>query len=491
MKRFLPSAEAFQLLHEGQHALSQVEATGVRVDKAYMEKALDDTAAQIKDYESQIRSDPAFKHWRRRYGDKTSFSTNSQLAAVVFDDLGFKRKIKRNESAKDTDEEGEFEGIDHPMVTSYFAAQKLRKARGTYLLDIQRNMVCHGSNHHRVHPSYHLNSVASFRSSCSNPNFQNNPARNAKIAEIIRRCYIASVGCQLWEFDYAQIETRVPCAYSLDPVLMEYCEDSTKDMHRDMAVQLFKLTQAQAKQKNIRHIAKNRYVFPTFYGGYFKQCAPSMWEALVLEKVCIGDTGKTVIEHLAENGIRSLGDCDPKQKAVPGTFEYHVAEMEQDFWGRRFKVLAQWKRDWLAAYQRDGGCQFLTGFIMTGPHAKNDITNYCIQGSSFHLTLWSIIKINRILRKYKFRTRIIGQIHDCINAEGPLSERDDVINLCVKVMSVDVRKHWPWINVPVPVEPEACPYEGTWFEKAPLVQRNDTWAPSDMPKWESKYGEWV
>ncbi len=489
-KSFVPSLEAVELLIEGQKALSQVESVGIRVDKGYLEGALDSTAAQIKDHEVQIRSDPAFKHWRRRFGEKTSFETNGQLAAVVFEDLGFRRKLKRNKTKKDSDEEGEFEGIDHPLVRNYFASRKLRKARATYLLDIQRNMVCHGPNEWRVHPHFHLNTVATFRSSASNPNWQNNPNRNPYIAEIVRKSYIASQGFALGEVDQAQIETRTPCFYSFDPNLMDYCEDPTKDMHRDMAVQLFKLTQAQGKDKPIRHIAKNRMVFPTFYGGYFKQTAASMWEALVLEKIKVAGTDTPMIEHLAAHGIHSLGECDPNERAVPGTFEHHVAEIEADFWGRRFKVLAQWKRDWLAAYQRDGGCRFLTGFIMIGPHVKNDITNYCIQGVSFHLCLWSLIKINRILRKYKFRTRVIGEIHDCINFEGPPSERDDVINLFVKVMESDVRKHWPWINVRIPVEPEACPVDGSWFNKAALVKAGDTWVPAKMDDWEKKYGAW-
>lgn len=493
MRRFTPTGEALQLLIEGQLALSQVEAVGVRVDKAYLERALDDTAAQIKQHEQQMRDDPDFRLWRRRFGTSVSFTTNSQLAEVVFGDLGFRRKIKHNEAKKDTDDEGQFEGITHPLVQNYFAASKLRKARGTYLLDIQRNMVCHGPNEWRVHPHFHLNTVATFRSSASNPNWQNNPNRNPYIAEIIRKSYIASEGFYLGECDQAQIETRTPVFYSFDPNLMEYCEDPTKDMHRDMAVQLFKVTSEQGKDKKLRHIAKNMMVFPTLYGGYFKQNAPSMWEALVLGNVKLADSDKTVIEHLADNGIHSLGDCDPKERHRPGTFEAHVADIEADFWGRRFKVLAQWKRTWLEDYQRNGGCQFLTGFIMAGPHAKNDITNYCIQGVSFHLCLWSLIKINRLLRKYKFRTRIIGEIHDCINFEGPPNERDDVINLFVKVMERDVRVHWPWINVRIPIEPEACPVGGNWFEKMALVRspHDDTWVPAKPDVWAEKYGAWV
>lgn len=493
MKRFVPTADALQLLFEGQLALSQVESEGVRIDKGYLESALDRTEKQIKDLEAQLRADKIYKVWQRRYGDKISFTAPEQLATMVFDHLGYKSKGKTQGGDRESAEEAAFDGIDEPFIKLYFEAQKLRKGRGTYLLGIQREMVQHADGLWYVHPHYHLNTVATFRSSSSNPNFQNLPNRNPLIAELTRRCYVSRPGQQLLELDYGQIEVRVPCFYSFDPVLMAYNRDPTKDMHRDMAMQLFFLTEKQGKAKAVRHIAKNRYVFPTFYGGYYKQSAPSMWEALSLGNVKVEGTDTTVIQHLAANGITACGPCDSTRQYEPErhTFEYHVRECEREFWGTRFQVLAQWKREWLDAYRRDGGCQFLTGFIMAGPHAKNDITNYCVQGVAFHLTLWSLIKINRILRRYKFATRVIGEVHDCINLDGPPNERDDVINLCQRVMSEDVVKHWPWVNVPLITEPEACPVDGCWFEKAALVERNGVWVPGDQKKWDKNFGEWV
>lgn len=492
MRKFVPTPEAVQLLLEGQLALSQVEAEGCRIDKTYLEHALDDTARKIREHEDEMRGHPDFKLWRRRFGSDTSFTVNKQLGEVVFGDLGFKRKPKRSTGDKDSDEEGQFEGIDHPLVKHYFAAQKLRKGRGTYLLGIQREMVQHADGCWYVHPAYHLNTVSTFRSSASDPSYQNLPNRNPYIAEIVRRCYIARTGQQLLEVDYGQIETRVPAFYSFDPNLIAYNSDPKKDMHRDTAVDLFFLDKDQAKEKAVRHIAKNNYVFPTFYGSYYKQTAPGMWQALTLRDVKVAGTDKTVIQHLAEHGVTELGPCDKdgQYDPEPHTFEYRVQQAEKEFWGKRFKVLAQWKRDWLEAYRREGGCRFLTGFVMVGPHAKNDITNYCIQGVAFHLTLWSLIKINRVLRRYSFRTRVIGEIHDCINFDGPPDERDDVLHLAVRVMTEDVVKHWSWINVPLVAEPEACPIDGAWFDKASLTETNGRWMPAKPDDWAKKYGEW-
>lgn len=488
MRKFLPTPDAVQLLMEGAAALSQVSANGVRIDKDYLDGALTSTAEQIKQYEDALRSDADYHLWRRRFGTEVNFKVNRQLATVIFGDLGFKRKEKLSD-AKDTDDEGEFEGIEHPLVKNFFSRAKIENARSTFLLGIQREIVRHDDGNYYVHPHYHLNTVATFRSSASSPNFQNVPIRNPIMGEIIRRTYISRRGQQIIETDQGQQEARVPECYSHDPELLAYWLDPSKDMHYDQAEELFLLKRPQIT-KPLRQISKNAFVFATLYGDYYRKTAAMMWEDLVLQKITIKDSPKMIIEHLAENGITERGDCHPKRKPRPGTFEHHVQQVEGRFWDK-FAVHAEWKESWFRDYQRNGGCMFLSGFPMIGPHSKNDITNYCIQGFSFHINLWALIQINRKLRKHKFRTCVIGEIHDCIDFDGPPSERDDVIELAIKSMTVDVRKHWPCITVPLVVEPEACPVDGNWFDKHALTQRNGTWVPSDLAKWNQKFGAWV
>ena len=39
------------------------------------------------------------------------------------------------------------------------------------------------------------------------------------------------------------------------------------------------------------------------------------------------------------------------------------------------------------------------------------------------------------------------------------------MEICQQVMTVDIRKHWKWINVPLSIEAEVAPLGGTWFDK--------------------------
>lgn len=489
MKTFKPTPEAYDLLHRGQIALAEVEHAGVRVDKAYLDTAIEETSRRIRVLEDAMRTDPTYAIWRRRFGERTSLSAPAQLAAVVFGDLGYPSRGKTASGDRDAADESAFEHVDLPFVKQYFQAQKLRKGRDTYLTGIRREMVHHGDGIWKIHASFNLHTVATFRSSCNDPNLQNQPVRNPEMAETIRKSYIPSPGNQIIEIDLGQIEFRMPVCYHHDPVHDAYVRDPDKDIHRDMAAEIFKLGVKQVS-KETRHVAKNQFVFPALYGSYYAQMAPAIWEAVDGRKLKLEGTDRTLRDHLASVGLRELGACDPKERPVPGTFEHHLKAIEEDFWGRRFKVYGQWKKDWTEAYYRDGGCMFLTGFPMTGPHKKNDITNYPVQSVAFHVCLWAMTRIVHKLRKYRFRTRVVCEIHDCIVLDADPRERDDVIDLCVQEMTVEVRKHWTWICVPLTAEAECCPVDQSWFYKFGMVEKNGVWVPGKIDSWESKFGPW-
>lgn len=496
-RKFLPTPEAFQLLHEGALALSEIESNGVRVDRPYLEQAIKDVMREEEEYKATLMADPLWKQYQRKYGAQANVFSPSQTAAVLAA-AGYRGKLETDTGGVSASESS-LEGYDVPFIKTYFAAQKLRKARGTYLEGILRELVQHDDGLWYVHPNYHLNTVSTFRSSCSNPNFQNQPSRNPRIAEIIRRSYVARPGHQLLEIDYGQIEVRIPCCYNFDPVLIEYVCDPSKDMHRDMACQIFDLpVETLKKMKPLRQLVKGAYVFATFYGSYYPQTAPALWEG-ACGMVIPGKTVRaadgterpaTIRDHLAEQGIMELGACDPRERPARGTFEAYIKEIDGDFWGRRFRVYDDWRKDAIAQYYREGGCLFLTGFPMSGPHKRNDITNYRIQGSAFHCTLWSLPRVNAFLRRYKMRSRVIGEIHDCINVDAHPRERDDVAHVMVEIMTQRIRKAFPWLNVPLTAEVECCPIDGSWFEKAQLLDKDGVWVPADQAKWESKYGPW-
>lgn len=492
--KWVPTPDAYRLLHEGQLALSEVEGHGCRVDRDYVERTHRETLARIKDYEARLRDEPVYDKWRRRYGEKTNVASPEQLASVVFGPkphgLGYKPPKATSSGKRASAAESALEGVPEKFLKElYLPAQKLRKVAGTYLGGMLREMVRHDDGLWYVHPIYNLNTVETFRSSCDSPNYQNNPVRNPEAGELVRRAYVPRPGNQILEVDYGQVEVRIPCCYNFDPTLTEYVSDPTKDMHRDMSAQVCFLDNKEVS-KDLRSHIKNKLVFPWFYGSYYAQVAPAVWEAFDRFDLKVEGTGLPIKEHLASRGITDLGACDPDAEPVRGTFEYHLKEIEEDFWGRRFKVYAEWKRKWIDDYYRDGGCRFLTGFVMTGPHKRNDITNYCVQGVAFHCLLWSLIRINRLLRKYKFRTVIIGEIHDSIVFDADPRERDDVLHLAMRVMTEDVKKWAPWLCVPLVAEPEACPVDGSWFEKVALAEKGGVFVPANEKKWVERYGPW-
>lgn len=447
------TAAAYDLLHQGCLALSQVEQNGIRIDRGWLERAKCNVTEEIALREDEMRGDPLWKRWRRRYGAKANIGSRPQLGTLLFEELGYKSKRKTETGRHKTDAKA-LEAIDLPFVKAFLKVEKLKKLRGTYLLGIERE--CVGET---LHPVFNLHTTVTYRSSCDSPNFQNLPIRDPESGQLIRRCFIPRPGRRLVEIDYVGIEVRVAACYNQDPRLIEYIRDPSKDMHRDMAAQCF-MVEPEQVNKMLRYCAKNMYVFPEFYGSYWAQCATDLWEAIDHHDLTVED--RPLKEHLKEQGIRGLGKAE---NTHPKSFMAHIKKVEEDFWNRRFRVYAQWKREHYLRYQREGGANTLTGFRLEGYFGRNDIINYPIQGSAFHCLLASMIRIQRALKKRRMQTLLVGQIHDSLLADVPESEYEEYLQLARRIMTVDLMKRWEWINVPIEVEAEATPVDGAWSEK--------------------------
>ena len=107
----------------------------------------------------------------------------------------------------------------------------------------------------------------------------------------------------------------------------------------------------------------------------------------------------------------------------------------------------------------------LTGFICQGYMKRNEIVNYPVQGVAFHCLLWSLIRLQKELKKRKMKTLIIGQIHDSMLNDVPDEELDEFLPLAQYIMVDELLKAWKWINVPIEIEAEVTPIEGNWYQK--------------------------
>ena len=318
--------------------------------------------------------------------------------------------------------------------------------------------------------------------SADSPNFQNIPIRNPDTAKLIRPAFISRDNFQIVETDYSGIEVHGAAWYHKDPVMLKYLSNKEedkygnplKDMHRDMARQCYilpkeelywKKDKADAKRiKNIRYCGKNMFVFPEFYGDYYIDCAEALWNAISRMNLTTRD-GVSLYAHLAEKGVSKLGLCNPDKEPRKGTFEHHIQSVEHDFWNNRFTVYNKWRKNWYYKYKDRGWFDNLTGFRFNGHFKRNEVINYPVQSVAFHCLLWSLIRLQKLLKKYNMKSLIIGQIHDSIVADVYKKELKNYLELCQQIMVDDLKKHWKWILTPIDIEAEVAPVGGNWYQK--------------------------
>lgn len=448
--------EAYQLLHDGALTLAHVEHNGIRIDTDRMDQTINETKNNIGRLIGELRNSKVWDIWKKKYVDKAKIGSRAQLGSVLFKELGYDSGARTRTGRNKVDEKV-LMGIDHPFVKKWLEVEKLKKALSTYLMGIRREVV-----DGFLHPSFNLHLVRTYRSSSDAPNFQNIPIRDKEIGKLIRTCFIPRDGCVLVETDFSALEVCIAACYHRDPRMIRYIKDPSSDMHRDMACECFLLKPEQVS-KDIRFYAKGGFVFPEFYGSYYIQVAPDLWNAIDRGKLTLADTGESLRDHLSYHGIDELGACNPKERPLSGTFEKHIQQVEKEFWGNRFPVYAQWRKKWYEQYVKSGGFTMFTGFRVDGVYSRNDVINYPVQGAAFHCLLWSLIRLVREIKRRRMKTKVVGQIHDSILADVPHSEMDDYTALVKQTMTVDLPKTWTWIIVPLKVEIEVA--ETNWFEK--------------------------
>lgn len=456
----------YWLLHEGTNALADVEENGMRVDTAYCERELERLEKERAELREEIQQSPLGVRWRNRARTrKLNLDNNTQLAGVLYDDMGLE-PTKWTESGENgaTDEEalqGMVEAV--PELSKVLRCRKLKKAQD-FLQQTYTETV--GGF---VHPNFNLHTVTSYRSSCNGPNDQQQPNRLAEQKRIVRRSRIPRKGQFLAEFDYKSLEVNMGCPYHKDKNMIKYVSGAG-DMHRDMACEILILPGDNLPKDGRKLIGKGGFVFPEFYGRRWFNTAPAMWD--VLTNMSCAD-GTPVVKHLKTKGIGELGKCRKMKGGrwwcSPNSFYEHVREIERHMWDDVFPDYRDWRENIWQEYQKTGYFDLLTGFRCRGVMDRNQVINFPIQGAAFHVLLYSLIKLNTRLREEGWRTKIIGQIHDSILFDVYPPEWEPLKALAKKIVTEEIPNSWTWINVPLTLEAERTAVNGSWDRMREVV----------------------
>lgn len=439
IKLFLDSSESF----------AHSECFGIPYDlnqSIELEQSLESKLIRL---EKKIQNLPDMKKWDREKLFRPS--APQDLSHLLFDCLKYEAKVETKTGKAKADKDS-LEEYDLDIVKNTLEWRKWKKAKDTYLKGFTREAVLdilsvafYDKPIHLIHPFFNTATVNTFRTSSDSPNFQNVPVRDKNVAILLRMLLKPIDGCRLIECDYKAIEVCILACYNKDPKLISYIQDPSSDLHRDMASEIFVKPKGDVTKEE-RYWSKNGFVFPTFYGSYWKNTAPNIWAEATKNSI---DT----IQNLKRQGIRNVSD-----------FTYHIQEIEEKFWGEKFPTAYEWMNKAIKDYEKKGYVDLYTGFRCWAPMTRNQIINYRVQGSACHCLVWTYNQMDSLIVKNEMKSSLIGQIHDSSLGNIYPEEEEEYDQLMWKYGTQKIREHWDWIIVPLSIEKKRSKIDGSWAE---------------------------
>ncbi len=403
--------KGYELFHEGILCFNDMEEAGIGVNTQYYQKVKIEQEKRESFLLKRISQYPEIKLFRTKSGRNIDLGSAADINTLLYSYLQL-APTKYTEKGNVSADAEVLENLDLPFAKDIVKVRQIEKNKVTYIEGILNEEV-----DGRIHPNFNLHLVTSYRSSGSNPNVQNLPRKDKASMELIRGGIIPTKGWQIGEADYGAVEVRIIACYSKDPILLKNLKDGI-DIHQEWANFL----------GCSRFDAKNTFVFPLFYGSYYK----------------------SIYYDLVSRGYNiSIGK---------------VQQAEMEFW-KKYKVAKRFFEELYKFHRVYGYIEMFTGFRRRGWLSRNQISNIPIQGTAFHCLLWAAIQVNKIRKEENWKTKLIAQIHDSLILDIYPSELAHVITTVRRVMTVDILKVFPWIIVPLLAEIEVAEIDMPWHTK--------------------------
>jgi DNA polymerase-1 len=233
--------------------LAAMEATGIRIDTAYLAELSSELGATLERLEAEAKA---------AAGVDFNLASPKQLGELLFDTLGLDRKKSRRTKTGWSTDAAVLEKLEgeHPVVALVLEHRTLSKLRSTYV-DALPALVEPETG--RVHTDFNQAVTATGRLSSSNPNLQNIPVRT-EFSRRIRQAFLPQEGWTLLSADYSQIELRILAHLSGEAVLIEAYRTGA-DVHELTARLLLEKGEEEAVTPDERRLGKT-INFGVIYG---------------------------------------------------------------------------------------------------------------------------------------------------------------------------------------------------------------------------------
>jgi DNA polymerase I len=207
--------------------LSQMECTGIKVDRAVLARLSAEFAGQMDILEKEIHI---------LAGQPFMISSPAQLGEILFGNMGHKggKKGKSGQYSTDVTVLEDLAGQGVEIARKVLDWRQLAKLKSTYTDSLQGQI---NPRTGRVHTSYNLVGAQTGRLSSTDPNLQNIPIRT-ETGRQIRDAFVAEPGNVILSADYSQIELRL-AAHIADVGPLREAFEQGEDIHARTARELF------------------------------------------------------------------------------------------------------------------------------------------------------------------------------------------------------------------------------------------------------------
>ncbi len=390
------------------YVLGDMEYDGVCVDT----KKLDEMGEEIK-----VKIDLLSRDIYNHAGEEFNISSPSQLGEVLFEKLnlphgkklktGYSTSVDVLEKLKDK----------HPIIGLIMEYRTLTKLYSTYIEGL-KDAVIDG----KIHTIYTQALTRTGRLSSIEPNLQNIPIRY-EYGRLIRKSFVPSTKDGfIISGDYSQIELRILSHMAHVDTLIDAFKKGM-DIHSKTASDIFKVD-IENVTKTERRIAK-AVNFGIIYG--------------------ISPFG------LSENAGISIQEAkqfiDKYFETYPGIKEYMDKVIKEAYDNKYVLTLFNRKRVLNELSNTN---------YMIRQQGERMALNTPIQGTSADIIKMAMVKLHKVFKDHKLKSKIIIQVHDELVIDAVKEEKDEVIKLLEEVMENIVK-----LDVPLKIETE---YGKDWYE---------------------------
>ncbi|WP_424939429.1 DNA polymerase I [Aliiroseovarius sp. S253] len=206
--------------------LSQMEMTGIKVDREVLSRMSNAFAQKMAGYEAELHEIA---------GRDFNVQSPAQVGEILFGEMelpgGKKTKTGQWSTPADVLEDL---AAEHPFAARVLDYRQLQKLKSTYTDALQDHI--HPETG-RVHTSYLQSGANTGRMASSDPNLQNIPVRSEE-GRRIREAFVAPEGTKLISLDYSQIELRILAHMAEIDALKQAFRDG-HDIHAMTASEMF------------------------------------------------------------------------------------------------------------------------------------------------------------------------------------------------------------------------------------------------------------